>query len=254
MKKFVIVVLLFFIAFIKVSNSSAEIEPLDPGVRDSLLSRANELYDRKDTTALLQMLNESHLFIKTEVALMLGRLGMDGALPALRKYDREYSNFACAPSGQFGVAVILIENKTPESQKRALIAVATEAPVQMNHIFSVIDAAGGELSRFNGDDIISALNDVYTYGAQYTVLALKCRNLPKDEAIEKCIDVLETHETPLKAQAAQDLLIEYGMAVKPAVLALQDRVKRRIKSTDKPFTIPKTILSRCNDILESIEK
>lgn len=254
MKKDAIFRLAIIVTVIWAASAIAEIDPIDPGVRDSLLSRADSLNENKNTALLLQMLKESHLFVKTEVALMLGRLGADEALPVLKKYDQTYSYFACAPSGQFGVAVILIENKTPESQKKSLLSVATESPEELKHAHSVIDMAGRELSRYEGDDIISALNDVYTYGAQYTVLALQCGKLSPDEAIVKCIDVLETHETPLKAEAAQDLLVGYGMYSRPAVLALKSRVQKLIKPTDEEFTIPKTIRSRCDQILERIEK
>jgi hypothetical protein len=153
---------------IAVAPAYAELEPLDPVIRDKQLAQAEALYVKKDVDDLLKLLKESHLFIKREVALMLGHIGADKALPILRQYDQSYSRFACAESGQFGVAVILIENKTPNAQKNTLLVVATEAREKGRHPRSVVDAAGRELSRYEGDDIIKLLADIRTYGAQYT--------------------------------------------------------------------------------------
>jgi len=232
----------------------ANLAPLDPDVRDKQLAQAEELYAKQDVDGLLELLKESHLFIKQDVALRLGRLGADKALPILRDYDQRYSRFACAESGQFGVAVILIENKTPNAQKKALLAVAAEAREKGKHPHSVVDAAGRELSRYEGDDIIKALADIRTYGAQYTVLELQCKKLSESDAISKCIAILEAHETPQKAQATEQILIAFGRNAKSPVGKLKARVEKRIKSTDPTFTIPKTIRNRCNRIIKQIEK
>ncbi len=232
----------------------AELALLDPDVRDKQLAQAEKLYAKRDVDGLLKLLKESHLFIiKTDVALKLGRLGANKALPILREYNQRYSCFACSPSGQFGVAVILIENKTTDAQKKALLAVATEPQKKAKHTHSVIDAAGRELSRFDGDDIITALAGVNTYGAQHTVLKLQCKKLSQSNAISKCIAILEAHETPQKAEAAQDILVSFGSAAKLPVEKLKVRVEKRIKSTDPTFTIPKTIRNRCSRILKQIQ-
>ncbi len=232
----------------------ALLPPLDPKALDQQLAQAEELYDKRDVYGLLKLLKETHLFIKTDIALKLGRMGADRALPILREYDKRFSQFACSPSGQFGVAVILIENKTKDEQKKRLLAVATELQEKAKHTHSVIDAAGRELSRFVGDDIITALEDVYTYGAQFTVLALQCRKLSEVDAVTKCLNVLEAHETPLKAQAAEDMLVSFGKkSIITRVKELALRVEKKIKSTDPRFTIPKTILSRCKWIVKQIE-
>ena len=232
----------------------ANLERIDPDVRDKQLAQAEELYARQDVDALLKLLKESHLLVKRDIALKLGRLGADKALPILRQNDQIYSRFACAPSGQFGVAIILIENKTADAQKKALLAVATEPQKTGKHPHSVVDVAGRELSRYEGDDIIKALVDIRTYGAQYTVLELQCRKLSESDAISKCIAVLEGHVTPQKAQAAEQILVAFGSNAKMPVEKLRTRVERRIKSTDPTFTIPKTIRNRCNRIIKQIEK
>jgi len=232
----------------------ADLEPIDPDVRDRQLAQAEELYAKQDVDGLLKLLKESHLFVKQDIALKLGRLGADKALSILRQNDHSYSRFACAPSGQFGVAVILIENKTADAQKQALLAVATEPRKESKHPYSVIDVAGRELSRYEGDDIIKALVDIRTYGAQYTVLELQCKTLSESDAISKCIAVLEGHVTPQKAQAAEQLLIAFGSNATMPVEKLRMRVEKRIKSTDPTFTIPKTIRNRCNKIIKQIEK
>src|SRR3989338_3740498 len=108
-------------------SAYAELALLDPDMRDRQLAQAEELYAKHDVSGLLDLLRESHLFIKKDVAIKLGRLGAREALTDLRKYDEQYSRFACAPSGEFGVAIILIENVTPDRQKKALLVVATEA-------------------------------------------------------------------------------------------------------------------------------
>lgn len=247
----VIVILTIFSAM----TVYARIESLDPDVRDRQIAQADELYAQKDISGLIQLLEESHLFVKTSVALMLGRLGSDEALSLLREYDRNYSRFACAPSGQFGVAVILIENKEPEAQKDALLKVATEPYDKLLHAHSVIDEAGRELSRFVDNEVISALEDIHTYGAQYTVLGYKSGIYSLNSAlIEYLINTLEDHETPLKAEAAQEYLIEYWFLTESAVFELKDRMEKVIKPTDPQFTIPKTIISRCERILVRIEE
>ncbi|PKN01220.1 MAG: hypothetical protein CVU77_06455 [Elusimicrobia bacterium HGW-Elusimicrobia-1] len=235
-------------------NAKADLEELDPDVQDRQLAMAEELYIKKDVNGLLKLLRDSHLFIKTDVALKLGRLGARESLANLREYDEHYSRFACMPSGEFGVAIILIENKTPDSQKKALLAIATETGNKTKHTHSVINAAGRELSRFEGDDVISALADVNTYGAQHTVLTLQCKKLSTSDAIAKCITVLETHQTPQKAEAAQYLLATFGSKAELPVQALKARMEKKINPTDPTFTIPKTIINRCNRILEKIKE
>jgi septum formation inhibitor MinC len=231
----------------------AKLAPLDPAVQEKQLAQAEEFYAKQDVNGLLKLLRESHLFIKNDVALKLGRLGAREALADLREYDRRYSRFACAPSGEFGVAIILIENKSPDRQREALLAAATETGNNAKHTHSVIDAAGKELSRFDGDDIITALADVNTYGAQYTVLTLQCKRLSEADAIAKCIAVLEAHETPQKAEAAQRILAGFGKSAELAVKELKARMEKRIKPEDATFTISRTIVSRCNRILEQIK-
>ena len=232
----------------------ADLELIDPDVRDKQLAQAEELYAKQDVDALLKLLKESHLVIKQDIALKLGRLGADKALSILRHNDQSYSRFACAPSGQFGVAVILIENRTADAQKQALLAVATEPQKKSKHPYSVVDVAGRELSRYEGDDIIKAVVDIGTNGAQYTVLKLQCKKLSESDAISKCIAVLEEHVTPPKAEAAEQLLIAFGSNATMPVKKLRMRVEKRIKSTDPTFTIPKTIRSRCNKIITQIER
>jgi hypothetical protein len=233
-------------------SSQADPEELAPETRRTSLAKAEELYAKRDIQGLVTLLRESHLFIKQDVALKLGRLGAREALEELRALDKQYSEFACAPSGEFGVAVQLIENPDPVGQKKALLAVATESRQEAKHSFSVVDKAGMELSRFDGDDIVQALAMVNTKGAQYTALALQCRKLPLPAAIAKCIGVLETHETPQKAEAAQSLLVSFGKAATAAVQELQARVEKTIKLTDPNFTVSQTIVTRCERILKQI--
>ena len=232
----------------------AYLGPLDPQVRRTQLAEAEQLYARQDVNGLMKLLGEAHLFIKQDVALKLGRLGATQALDDLRECDRQYSRFACASCGEFGVAILLIENTTPHSRKKALLAVATETREEARHAYSVIDAAGRELSRYDGDDTVNALAEINTYGAQYTVLALRCRKLPEADAIAECVAVLESHATPQKAEAAEHLLAEFGKSAETAVLALKARVAKTIKPTDPRFTVPKTIMSRCDNILEQIRQ
>ena len=95
-------------------SAGAYLGPLDPDVRARQLAKAEELYSKRDVKGLLRLLKESHLFIKTDVALKLGRLRSRKALPLLREYDKQYSQFACAPSGQFGVATHEVQHQRPD--------------------------------------------------------------------------------------------------------------------------------------------
>ena len=234
------------------ATAQANLEFLDPEVLKTSLVKAQELCDKRDVKGLMTLLKESHLFIKENVALMLGRLGAVEALEDLRRLDKQYAQFACAESGAFGVAVILLENTDPHSQKNALLAVATGTSRNVTNAISVVDAAGRELNRFQGDDIEQALTPVNTYGAQFTVLATQCRKVSLSEGIAKCVAVLESHETPQKAGAAESLLVAFGKPAIRSVQELKTRVEKQIQKTDPAFTLPKTILSRCKRILDQI--
>jgi len=234
------------------ATAQANLEILDPEVQKASLVKAQELCDKRDVKGLMTLLKESHLFIKKDVALMLGRLGAVEALEDLRQLDKQYAQFACAESGEFGVAVILLENAEPYSQKEALLAVASGTSRNLTNALSVVDAAGRELNRFQGDDIEQSLTPVNTYGAQFTVLASHCRKLSLLEAITECVAVLESHETPQKAEAAESLLITFGKSAVQPVQELKTRVEKKIKNTDPAFTLPKTIVSRCQRILDQI--
>ncbi len=246
--------LTLILAILTAVETHADLAFLDPEVRKKSLAKAEQLYAGKDSAGLLKLLKESHLFIKKDVALKLGRLGATEALRDLRECDRSYSRFACAPSGEFGVAIILIENKTPDSRKKALLAVATEKREKSKHTHSVIDAAGRELSRFSGEDVAKALADVNTYGAQHTVLTLQCRKLSPSAAIAKCIAVLEAHQTPQKAEAAEHMLASFGKNAESAVQDLKTRTEKRIEPTGPTFTIPRTVVNRCNRVLKRIKE
>ena len=230
----------------------ADLGHLDPLVQQIALARANELFLKRDIPELQALLHESHPFVKQDVALTLGRLGAQGAIEELRQLNQAYATFACAESGQFGVAVVLIENPEKARQRKALLDLATEVGGHSSYANSVIDLAGRELSRFEGDDIEERLTNVNTYGAQFTVLALQCRKLSTSDAIAKCIKVLQRHETPQKAQAAQTLLIASGKPAMEAVRELKARVEANIKTADPTFTLPKTIANSCERILQTI--
>jgi hypothetical protein len=235
-----------------VCSASAKLVPISRAELEAGRAEAEGLFERGDVEGLVALLDEAHLFIKTEAALHLGRLGARTVVERLRDLDEQYARFDCAPSGQFRVAIILIENRTAEEEKNALLHVATQELGDTPYAHSVIDAAGRELSRYEGVEIVERLEGVDTYGAQYTVLAHRCRGLALDDAIAKCVAILEAHETPMKAEAAQELLISYGPAAVPAVSALWDRVEERIGPTDEPFTIDRTIVGRCGRILDEI--
>ena len=176
------------------------------------------------------------------------------AIEELRQLDKTYATFACAESAQFGVAVALIENPEKARQRTVLLEIATEAGKHPKHPSSVIDQAGRELSRFEGTDIEEKLASINTYGAQFTVLSLECRKLSSTDAIAKCIEVLERHETPQTAEAAQSLLISSGKPATAPVQELKARVEAKIKTSDPTFTLSKTIAGRCERILKTISE
>lgn len=231
----------------------ADLEFLDPEVAAQQRELAEKLNVQRDVDGLLKLLDSAHLFIKTDVALKLGRLGAKQALPALKKLDADFVNFACSESGQFRVAIILIENKTPKDQKNALLKVATEPFTKQTHESCVIDAAGQELGRYEGDDIVKALAPVNTYGAQSTVFKLQCKKLSEADSIAKCIEAVEVHETPMKAQAAEEVLIGIGDRAKPAVDKLKSRAEARNAVAQDKREISLTIINRCDHILRMID-
>jgi hypothetical protein len=242
----------FILATIVSTSVQADLDHIDPVAQKVALANANELFLRRDIPGLMALLKESHLFVKQDVALKLGWLGAKEAIEELRQLDKTYATFACAESGQFGVAVALIENPEKARQRTVLLEVATEAGEHPKHAISVIDQAGRELSRFEGNDIEEKLARINTYGAQFTVLALQCRKLSSSDAIAKCIEVLEQHKTPQRAEAAQSLLISNGKPATASVQELKARVEAKIKTSDPTFTLPKTIARRCERILQTI--
>ena len=207
---------------------------------------------RDDEDALRRALESSHLFIQREIALHLGRRGSVAALPRLRELDKTYANFACSRSGEFGVAVALIENKTPAARKAALLALATATWHTGRVPLSVVDEAGRELSRYEGDDIGATLAGVNTYGAQFTVLSARCAKLPEPQAIARCVDVLEAHETPQTAGAAGELLVAFGAQARTPVEALKARTEAGLPPEGSALGVRHTVVSRCESILQKI--
>jgi hypothetical protein len=246
--------LALILATIVITSAHADLDHIDPVALKVAQFTANELFMKRDVIGLRALLKESHLFVKQDVALKLGRLGAKEAIEELRQLDRTYANFACAESGQFGVAVVLIENPDKARQQAALLELAKEVSEPPKHAASVIDQAGRELARFDGVEIEEKLASINTYGAQFTVLALQCRKLSPTDAIANCIKVLELHETPQKAEAAQALLISSGKPASAQVQKLKASVESKIKTSDPIFTISKTIAGRCEQILKTISE
>lgn len=114
------------------------------------------------------------------------------------------------------------------------------------------DAAAEALLQFTNDAVIRELMPIRAYGAQYTVLAYQCQAISATEAITTCIGILEKHETPQKAEAAERLLKEYGVQALPAVRQLLKK-REGMVSAPPPFDIHHTIVSRCENIIEAIE-
>jgi hypothetical protein len=246
--------LIFIVTLVGVSSVEARMRDLEESELKEERARATKLYAEGDVQGLLTLLKQSHPFVAEEAARMLGRLGATSALEELRNLNAYYSSGLCWKSGAFGVAIILIENADTNTQKSALLRVATLPRRNPSWASSVVDDAGRELSRFAGDDIERSLASVGTYGAEYTVLSFQCRRLAPSSAIARCIAVLEAHETPMKAEAAQCLLVAFGRAAEAPVRDLKEKVEKKIKPTDSTFTIPKTILSRCERILKQIDE
>lgn len=115
------------------------------------------------------------------------------------------------------------------------------------------DAAAEALLELGDEATIRELVPICEYGAQYTVLAYRCRKINQAEAIAVCIDVLDRHETPQKAEAAERLLKEYGREAIPSVRDLLRKHEALITAPPPPFTIHHTIISRCKVIIRTTE-
>lgn len=224
----------------------AKLPMIDPAVRKAELAKASSLYARQDIPGLRALLESADIIVRCDAATKLGRLGATEALDALRKLDAQYANFACAPSGEFGVAVLLIENPDRDRRRAVLLEVATSPIEQEKYSFSVIQEAGRELSQYEGADLERRLANVNNYGAQYTVLSQRCRKLSQDEAIALCVAVLSQHETPQKAEAAGEVLVAFG----PAAMAPVQELQKNIGATENPRR--STIANRCARILSGI--
>ncbi len=233
-----------------VGAATSDLQMIDPAELRQAKAKADRLFNNKDVEGLIDMLKASHLFVQADVAIKLGRLNAKSAIEELERLNQFYCRFACAESGEFRVALILIENEGDELEQKALLDVATAAAKQYPP--SVIDRAGKELSRYSGAEIQERLESVQTYGAQFTALAHQFRNLSQDDAVRLCIRILERHETPLKAQAAEDLLISFGRRSTAPVRQLKSRIAAQAQPTKARFTPQNTVLSRCDDILRQI--
>jgi hypothetical protein len=232
---------LFLLTLFSASTSKADLSLISPQVLKVQLSISEKLYSNKDVDGLIKQMNTTHLLIAREAALKLGRLGAVQALPQLKKMNDNYCDFACAPSGHFAIAICLIKHKTIKTQKKALMSLASN-----NKDCTIASQAARELARYGDSSLIEALLPIKTYGAQYTVLKLQCEKLSdNNEAITLCINVLKKHQTPLKAQAAQELLISYGAAAKKAIRVLLSKIETGQNST-------KTTVNRCQQILRAI--
>jgi hypothetical protein len=115
------------------------------------------------------------------------------------------------------------------------------------------DAAAEALLEFANEAVIRKLKPIRAYGAQYTVLAYQCRKISTAESIALCIDILGKHETPQKAQAAGRLLKAFGVHALPAVRQLLEEHEAMVTAPPPPSVIHHTIVSRCKNILRTIE-
>jgi hypothetical protein len=212
---------------------------------------ARAAFGAKDADALMMLLNKGSFYVRPEVALYLGRLGTSKAKPKLLELNAQYAEFPCMEQGEYGVAILLIKNKKRKAQKKSLLDAATCDPRKKKWPFSVIDKAGEELLRYGGIDIEKRLAGILTYGAQYTVLALQCRRLAAPEAIQKCIQTLEVHETPQKAEAAEKVLIShYWPTAETAVRELEGRMMKWMKENPADKGVRLTVFSRCGKLLQ----
>lgn len=232
--------------------ATADLPMIDQEELRQAKSKADRLFKNRDVEGLIGMLKASHLFVQADVAIKLGRLNAKEAVNELNRLDKSYRNFACADSGEFHVALILIENEGKELERKALLDVATAAATQYPP--SVIDRAGRELSRYSGAGIRERLQSVRTYGAQFATLAHRCRSLSQHDAVKLCIEVLERHETPMKAQAAEDLLISFGDRSIQPVKQLESRIADQARTLNAGSSLQHTVRSRCEDIIRQISK
>lgn len=224
----------------------------DPEQLAADLAHAEESYQKGDIPALLTLLSKDDLFVQKDVALKLGRLGAKDALAKIRQLDQQYSEYACSPSGQFGVAAILLESPDKAQQRDALLEVATDDWENQKYALSVIDQAGRELNRYDEATIVERLKEVNTYGAQFTVLTLQCRNLSPKDVIAKCVYALEQSVTPQQAEAAQELLIASGKLAIDPVQKLKERLKVKNDALGLQHTMSRSVEYRCGDILNSL--
>jgi hypothetical protein len=247
--------LALLLAALLAAPASADLPNEDPRVVRRELREAKAHFEKRDAESLKTLFGKATFMAQPQIALYLGRLDAKEMLPTFEGKDKQLSRFACRECGEFGVAAILLQQPDRESEKAALLKVATTNPrdPKAEYVYSVINVAGRELAQYGGDDVIKQLAPVNNYGAQYTVLKLRVQNMKQDVAIQYCVRVLEKHETPLTAEAAQELLTAFGEPAVNAVRLLRDRTQPKIDLARK-IDVRQTVVSRCNRILEEIKQ
>jgi len=116
------------------------------------------------------------------------------------------------------------------------------------------NAAAKALLPLANDAVIAELAKIPSYGAEYTTLAYRCRKLPEPKAVARCIEILEKHETPMKAEAAGRLLREYGEAALEHLRELKARMAARAEKLGGPNGIVGTVIRRCERSIAIVEK
>ena len=231
----------------------ADLPPHDPERVRQEHAAIVDAFGRGDPVSLRRLLRDVSFYGKPAAAMCLARLNATEALPEIRALNDQYARFPCSSTGDFGVAVILLEEQGWKAEKQRLLEIATSDTRAGQWPASVIDRAGRELAIYGGNQVIRSLQGVRTYGAQYTVLYLTTRSLPTSQIVDRCINQLSNHETPPKAEAAEDILIGLGPVASDKVRSLRAVMQERLAAAGT-HSIAQTIVNRCNSILATHER
>ena len=182
---------------------------------------------------------------------IVGRIESKGRVTSVKKAKRALCHFQCSQQGEFGVAILLIENQNEPRRKNVLLdaAISTDTNTFPR---SVSDQAARMLSRYDDPILTQVLCEVPSYGAQYTALLQNSRRFTLSEKIKNYVEILGQHESPMKAQAAEELLITIGSTARNSIKQLRDQMIASPKSK-KLGSIENTVLSRCSRILRNYD-
>ncbi len=213
----------------------------------------NEYTQNKNVNKILDILKNGEFPSQEEAAKILGKLGIEAALPILEELNKAHANFICQPSGVFGVAIVKIKNYKKSNEKLIkellILAIKDNDPKSFGGCSS---EAAKELGKIGDKSILTELKKIKNYGGVEAVIRLETKELSDDEKKTKYFQLINEQKTPQLRTAGEVLLGEMGKKVLPEILKLLRNSKVDSKNTNEVLNDHNYKISR--SYLEILEK